>query len=146
MMVRKRCARNAPGAQQSCSQRRIFANVTSAEGYDIIPEFWNGVIELEVKSPVCIAVGGTADGDCSRSAFHMHPVGTDFQTVIGGGSLPGQPPIGSNTPDVHWKRCPGTATGIRLRSANVLGTINRSSYIEMLVPHAINSEPGHVLG
>src|SRR5579864_4299859 len=141
VMPRERC-RSSHGA---CYQRRVLANVRAPNRHDIVLPLRDGVVKLEVSSPIGVAILQT--GHRSRRALHMHAVGADFKIVILVRCLEREPPVGSNAADVERKSIARRIdAGIRLRPSYVFGAIQRACEINMVVPHGISAKAGDVLG
>src|SRR5580700_6293616 len=121
-------------------QRRVLANVGAPERQNVILEFWDSSIILKVDGPVRIAIGRASDG--VGETLQVDAVRADFKVVVGRGSLPSHAPVRSNAANIEHIIRPL----VWLRLADMLGTINCSHQIQMIVPHRISTEPCDILG
>src|SRR5260370_22293289 len=126
-------------SSEGCPQRRILPNVSPAERQNVIFKLRNGAVILEVESPIRVAVRRTSHS--VRRTLYVHSVGANFQAVVLCDRLPGHAPIGSQSTNIEPESC----ARVGLRPANVLRTVNCAAYVQMLVPHGVSAESGHIL-
>src|SRR6476646_2993593 len=131
--------KSCQGVDGTGDQRRVLANVSSPNRQHIILPLRNGAIVLEVHCPIGEAV--LKRGDCIRRALDVHVISADVKIVVCARRFIRKPPVRSHAANIESK----IRSGIRLRSSDVLGTIERAGKIQVIVPHGVAAETGHVL-
>ena len=129
--------RSAP--REGCEEVGAFVDVSPMHRQEIVFELWKDSLVLKVCGKVGVIVLGTHDVD-GRSR-QVHPVGTDHEVVIPRRLLPSQAPVRRHASDVE----PEVRPVVGLSSADVFRAVNRGCAVEVVIPHGISAESGHIL-